>query len=99
MIKPNITTYELAQSILLLKLKNNKATYWKYLAVKEDMLEGNTESHIVDDFVKSVIEMAEKIESGISPNAFMTPAMKKTAGLVETISTTVETPAETSNPS
>lgn len=85
--------YELAQTILLLKLKQDTAQHWKYLAIKEDLADKREGSHILDEFVKEVSDMAEKMENGTSPNAFMTPEMKKAVGIIETITPTVKEPA------
>jgi hypothetical protein len=77
MIKPTVTTYELAQNIALLKLKQDPEQRWKYIAVKEDLAAKREDSHILDEFIKTVIDMAEQMEAGVSPNTFMTPEMKK----------------------
>ena len=89
-IKAEMNLYELAQKILLLKLKQDSAQHWKYLAVKEDLADKRAGSHILEEFVKEVAIMAEKMEAGTSPNAFMTPEMKKAVGIIETPTSTVE---------
>lgn len=91
-IKAEMNLYELAQKILLLKLKQDSAQHWKFLAVKEDLTNKREGSHILEEFVKEVAIMAEKMEAGTSPNAFMTPEMKKAVGIIETISPTIEEP-------
>ena len=91
-IKAEMNLYELAQKILLLKLKQDPAQHWKFLAVKEDLADKRGGSHILEEFVKEVAIMAEKMEAGTSPNAFMTPEMKKAVGIIETISPTIEEP-------
>jgi hypothetical protein len=101
MIKWPTNVYELAQTIALLKLKNDPAQRWKYVAIKEDLEAKRQDSHILEDFIKTVVEMAEKMEAGISPNAFMTPVMRKeyAKSLVNADIQPVVEPVELTNPS
>ncbi|NBR07563.1 MAG: hypothetical protein EBT92_17605 [Planctomycetes bacterium] len=46
--------YELAATFLLSKLP-----YWKREAVKEDRASGNFDSRVMEEFAKSVVELAE----------------------------------------
>ena len=99
-IKADMNLYELAQAISLLKLKQDADQHWKYLAVNEDLALKRTDSHILDDFVKEVAIMAEKMEAGISPNAFLTAAMRKELALSPKCEHALSSPLEeVSNPS
>jgi hypothetical protein len=46
--------YELAATFLLSKLP-----YWKREAVKDDRKAGNLDSRVMEEFAKSVVELAE----------------------------------------
>lgn len=54
MSKRDKERYELASIYLLEKLP-----YWKREAVKEDRKTGNVNSRVMDEFAKSVVELAE----------------------------------------